>query len=349
MQLKYSHLLPLASFSILMLIGFTTWGQENFTWKQKRKIKKANKELDFVFIQADTFIVGNDVDIIGDPVRTDLRKNKWVITGDFLISKYEVSNKNYRNFISDVLNKEGSVNSNLLPDSSVWNEPSGVFHNYPKYYSTHDYYNDYPVVGINQNMAMAYANWCTEKYNESPNRIFKKVQFRLPTEDEWYLAASGGEEYNIYPWEGIEAIDEEGMRLANYCTFREYALLNDTMWMRLGNSKDLNQNDVAMVEYLMVMPNIPFNDESISIGTMPVNSFKPNKFGIYNMGGNVEELVALSETNFDSEQKIEVVTKGGSWKDSGYETLIINRQLYEDRSVKNNEIGFRLVMIIEEY
>lgn len=358
MKLKLIEIMNLVMFSrnkwlqtVLFLLSFSSslWAQEKLTRRQQRQMKKCEKSLDFVFIEADTFIVGNDADVVADPIRTDQRPNRWGRTGNFLISKYEVTNKNYRKFIEDLRRTRPELERVYLPDSNVWKEPSQLFNRYTQDYFNNSWYDDFPVVGVSYAMASAYAAWLTKKYNESPDRIFTKVQFRLPTEDEWYRAASGGKDYSVYPWEGFEAVDKNGQRKGNYCTYREYALLMDTSWMRLGNARGLNSNEGATVEYLMVMPNVPFNDEQSSLGPLPVQSFEPNEYGLYNMGGNVEEFVSSVESaNVDVDSTM-IITKGGSWKDSGYESLIINRQLYDQQSGRNNEIGFRLVMIVEAY
>ena len=69
--------------------------------------------------------------------------------------------------------------------------------------------------------------------------------------------------------------------------------------------------------------------------TAPVTSYKPNGYGIYNMAGNVEEYV--------NEKGI---SKGGSWKDTGYYLQNDVEEQYDSTNYASAERGFRFVMEI---
>ena len=111
--------------------------------------------------------------------------------------------------------------------------------------------------------------------------------------------------------------------------------------------------------------------------TAPVDSYWPNGYGLYNMSGNVEEMVdayynrtfekkpPISEHRersvphpFTDVVEVEVeakaedpsgVTRGGSWMDTGYYAQVWSRQYYSGKDFTSCEIGFRLVLEIVEH
>ena len=74
--------------------------------------------------------------------------------------------------------------------------------------------------------------------------------------------------------------------------------------------------------------------------TAPVMSFKPNKLGLYDMGGNVAE---WSEDWFN-EAKQKRLLRGASW-DSQYDyDLFSSGRTLEDPSARQKSYGFRIVL-----
>ena len=69
----------------------------------------------------------------------------------------------------------------------------------------------------------------------------------------------------------------------------------------------------------------------------PVKSYPANGYGLFDMAGNVEEYVLEKG-----------VTKGGSWKDTGYYLNIHVEELYDSTSLTSSERGFRFLMKLEE-
>ena len=79
------------------------------------------------------------------------------------------------------------------------------------------------------------------------------------------------------------------------------------------------------------------------------------------MAGNVEEIVdayyardpTLNEFSHNlvmvKYDKPWGVTKGGSWKDTGFYLQYPVRQYYDTRNSSSSEIGFRLVMEVLDY
>ena len=97
-----------------------------------------------------------------------------LIRGDFLwMLDHELSNIEYREFInSDIQNKK------YLPDTSCWQKEIGFYESYEKYYYRHPKYNNYPVVGISKESALAYCSWLTTKIND---RLINNADHQVKT------------------------------------------------------------------------------------------------------------------------------------------------------------------------
>ena len=222
-------------------------------------------------------------------------------------SKYEVSNKLYITFLNSL---EGSENKDLLSiaqiDTSKWIEKSPHNEAYAQYYHTHVAYESYPVVNISYEASLLFCEWLTERYNSDPKRKFNKVVFRLPSEKEWITSAQAGDDSAMYPWQGNDIHHKSGQVMSNFKREEKASLAPD--------GKQIKNADI----------------------TAPVKSYWENNFGLYNMSGNVAEMI--NEKG---------VVKGGSWKDDQAFLKIDSKHNYDGDSQPN--VGFRyFVEIIEK-
>jgi formylglycine-generating enzyme required for sulfatase activity len=223
-------------------------------------------------------------------------------------SKFEVSNKNYREFLT-ALTKENRMAELTIAqiDTLKWSDNISSYSNNPyvNYYHKHPAYNEYPVVNVSYEAAQIYCEWLTKTYNSSSKRKFNKVQFRLPNEQEWETAVRGGDSLAKYPWKGEFLRNKKGLYLCNFA--RE---TNDTIVIadKLNDSADI---------------------------TAQVNAYYPNGFGLFNVSGNVAEMI--SDKQF---------VKGGSWK-STPEYLTIKSKQSNDGNPKPT-VGFRVFMDVLE-
>jgi sulfatase modifying factor 1 len=236
----------------------------------------------------------------------EINKSLVKVNTKLYASKYEVSNKIYSDFILTLKQKKeyeklqiAQIDTLRWIDKISYNEP------YVKYYHSHPAYFNYPVVNVSYDGAQLFCEWLTETYNNNPKRKFKKVIFRLPTEEEWIIAAHGGNANTIYPWKENALRNKKGQYLFNY-----KQELRDTMWIE---GKYVENTDV----------------------TAPVKSYWKNNYGIYNMGGNVAEMIAEKG-----------ITKGGSWREDAEFMKIKNKNFNGGKAESN--IGFRYFMEIVE-
>lgn len=213
----------------------------------------------------------------------------------------------------------------IYPDTLCWLKDFTYAYNEPfvREYFTHVGYDNYPVVGVNWNQAEAFCHWRTAFFNDHSG---ERVQaWRLPSEIEWEYAARGGLSGAKYPWGGPYTRNSKGCFLANF--------------------KPLRGNYIS----------------DGGLYTVPVGTYAPNGYGLYDMAGNVAEWThdAYDESAFEvvhdmspyysqtprkSDNKIfkRKVVRGGSWKDVAF-YLQCGVRSYEYQDTARSFIGFRTV------
>lgn len=243
---------------------------------------------------------------------------------EFYMNDTEVSNKEYLETLTKI-KKSGNneLYQALLPDTSVWKNNFGD--PYVDHYLRYPGFSNFPVVGITFKQAMQYAEWLTIWYNQQSNRSFKKIVIEVPDEAQWELAARGGDSNAIFPWGTHSTQDASGNWLANFTRADQ----SNTTW-------DTVKGHRVLVSYLAT------KSPEAALITAFVREFAPNRYGLYNMAGNVEEIVR------NSESPIHGLAKGGSYADPGHFLRIDTRSFY-NLDEASSKRGFRLSMrVIEE-
>lgn len=217
---------------------------------------------------------------------------------------------------------------NIYPDTTSWiNDFNNAYNEpYMRMYFSHSGYNDYPVVGVTWEQATAFCNWRTMFYEMGMGTRSREIEpYRLPTEGEWEFAAREGKSTNKYPWDTSETVTDRGCFMANF---------------KPGNGDYTKDGNLI---------------------TSRVASYRPNRFGLYDMAGNVSEWTSTTYTesgslimndlnpeysyNAAKEDPYSIkkkVIKGGSWKDVG---MFIRGDMrdYEFQNQPRSYIGFRCV------
>lgn len=243
--------------------------------------------------------------------------NKDLSVQAFYMSKTVVTNGEYQAFLNDLKEKgENEKYATARVDSSGWNKvPHNNFQVLAQEYFQNVAYAAYPVVNVSKEGAELYCEWLTEKTNKLLPEG-EQLKFRLPLKAEWLRAAEGTNPDKMYTWDGPYLRNSVGQRLANYVTVLE---------------SSISRND----EGRLAIMNIPSKTDSTSKDTditAPAASYFPNEFGLYNLNGNVSEILAQSD---------EVI--GGSWHDAGHDIRNRSTRKYQGASAM---VGFRVVTTI---
>jgi formylglycine-generating enzyme required for sulfatase activity len=228
---------------------------------------------------------------------------------EFYISSIEITNKQYREFLNDLRDSGETEKLKIaMVDSTQWRTLMNHLEPFVDYYFRHPAYNDYPVVNVSKRGAELYCEWLMKKYNSTSKQ---KARFSLPTEVQWTYAAKGGNPKAIYPWPGNSlTYAKKGKWYGTY-------MCNYTTDKKLSPEMAAKQNDSADI-------------------TASTHSYIPNSYEIYNMCGNVAEM--LADQNY---------TKGGSYRSRADKVLI---SAHEDADLSHGSpmIGFRPVMVYQK-
>jgi formylglycine-generating enzyme required for sulfatase activity len=206
---------------------------------------------------------------------------------------------------------------------------------------------DYPAVNVSHAGAEEYCKWLTDQYNGHTGRKkFKKVRFRLPTLQEWQIAALGYDRFQTWNLEdnmidvivsadSMEIQPGKGVRRSIrvgkdelypwYGSYYYRRSVRNHMGCFLGNFR------IGYVEKPCPANNPAFDGWSMMGRTA---SYFPNNIGLYDVVGNVAEMI-------DSEG----TACGGSWDDIPEESTIHSVKSYAHPDAT---IGFRVFMEVVE-
>jgi hypothetical protein len=181
---------------------------------------------------------------------------------------------------------------------------------------------DHPVVNVTWTEAIAFCKWLTDKEHKEgtlpPNQFY-----RLPYDLEWSKAVGLGDETGRTP-------EAREMGIADVYP-------GGTDWpprKGAGNyTGEETGSDVAIKGY-----------EDGFAWTAPVGSFPPNKFGLYDMGGNVWQW-CMDSWNNESKAK---VLRGASWYNGALKlSLLSSCRVHASPDSSTDNYGFRLVRAVE--
>ena len=279
-----------------------------------------------------------------------LESSLKVIEANLYTAKIEVTNFEYNLFLSHLLNtNQTALYNKYKPNVSKYSGSDLLF--FKAYHSQQlesnrselvQNYDEYPVVNISYEAVIAYCEWLTESYNNTKaKKKFKKVMFKLPTVNEWQIAALGYPKFQSWVVEENEVevtvpdnpVDEIG-KTKKVIPVKGNEILYP--WFGSYNYRNKPQNRRSCW-----MGNFKVPEESMScvkfraggdgyVFTGNVATYFPNGMGLYDMVGNVSEML------YEKGKAC-----GGSWNHSPEESTIMSVNTYVDAS---GAVGFRIFM-----
>jgi serine/threonine protein kinase len=180
---------------------------------------------------------------------------------------------------------------------------------------------DHPVVNVSWTDATAFCGWLTER-ERSLGLLPDRMIYRLPTDLEWSTAVGLGNEagnspeqkkgkIKVYPW-GLGWPPPPGS--GNYC----------------GEENKTGRSSWPVIT--------GYNDGYAR--TSPVTAFSPNRYGLFDMGGNVWQWCE----DWHNSSKFHRVLRGASWLNEYPDDLLLSNRRDDSPGSRRDNYGFRCVI-----
>jgi serine/threonine protein kinase/formylglycine-generating enzyme required for sulfatase activity len=183
-----------------------------------------------------------------------------------------------------------------------------------------------PMTQVSRRDAEWFCRWLTAT-ERARGLIDDGQSYRLPTDDEWSMAANLPRERGNSPAERsnrVEGIYPWGF---SWPPPRAEGNIWDLTAARKANQKD-------------ALENIQDNFAELA----PAGSFPSNLYGFYDLSGNVAEWVSDNFGGKDEKLQKLGVLRGGSWKSKKREELLSSHRREANPNQRTDEVGFRVVL-----
>ncbi|WP_421871823.1 formylglycine-generating enzyme family protein [Marinoscillum sp.] len=277
-----------------------------------------------------------------------LEKRLTKVKDNIYAGSYEVTNEEYEFFLTYLLDegyKDLYQQANFdFSKYDVVNQVFGKAYHYTFNKGTREDFSNYPSMDMTYEAAQLYCEWLTAQYNIQDGRKFKKVKFRLPSKQEWIMAALGYVDFQSWVFEdNIVKARPDGDKKPRY--FEEFRIGDyehvDYPWYHSDwyKSRSAITNQFGCYLANVKVPDTVSCKAGISGDgftiTSPVGTYFSNDMGLYDVIGNVAEMI-------DQPGK----AMGGSWGHIPEESTITSINQYDTSDPK---VGFRVFMeVIEE-
>lgn len=299
--MKSGATLKITALTLIMLFAVTSWAQVT----QLKKSKHVKVPKGWVYIPQGQLVLNKDTTKIEA----------------FYMLETELSNFDYKEYLNSLKSQGKTAELAIAQvDTLKWCDPNAYNEPFVSYYFQHLAFSQYPLVNISYESAQLYCKWLTERLNKTLKGI--TVEAMLPNRAQWIWAARGGIKKNFnspYSWGNPYLINKKGAYMCNFKACGEQSIHYNS--------------DKKSYEIITDWVGAYFNDaqatKSASI-TAPVKSYYKNGYGLYNMNGNVAEMIAEKG-----------VAVGGSWKSPGYDVRNESTIPYNGASTT---VGFRPIL-----
>jgi formylglycine-generating enzyme required for sulfatase activity/predicted ATP-binding protein involved in virulence len=289
------------------------------------------EDMMFCFVRGSDFIMGGDKQKDQFSFDNEMPLHN-VYLSSYYISRYPVSNSQYRYFVEDGGYRNPEYWKEAIEDGK-WKNGKYDGHNqaglngYPFDLPNH------PVVSISWYEATAFTRWLTEKSHKQ-NLLSGDIIIRLPTEAEWEKASRGG----------LQRPDKAQIKR-----------LAENIFVSMNIQMVANENNTRVYPW-----GDEFDNDKLNFGTAGINAtsaigcYQSGKsvYGCEEMSGNVWEwcqdwhgkYLNINEINPSGQLSgTERIIRGGAWNTKGRYCRSSGRG-FRKPSSRSNDCGFRLIL-----
>ena len=224
------------------------------------------------------------------------------LSDNLFIDKTEVANIHWLEFLHYIRQDSGEAYyQQMLPDTLVWAQrnlanPKISSAELTKEYLRSPQYRYHPVVGISYAQAQAYARWrsavVSQKLNSAESlqqlglagkRI--RIEYRLPSEEEWMQAAAGTLSVEQHPYGYKEWVEKASKRIEAREAWEQLALPKPSF---KNFKRSLRKTELPLFQVVASLP------EGISLAPefpQAISTGPQNSLGLQHTIGNVAEML----------------------------------------------------------
>lgn len=271
------------------------------------------------------------------PSGSFMYKSKPISVQAFHIQRWEVTNLEYKTFLFDLLIQDRKADFLVAkPKQELWTEALGDTYRFMQneYFSGEDY-EDHPVNNISRAGAEMYCDWITREANKINKEGGKTLinAVRIPYRAEWVKAATVEGKFPEYTWEDSTS---------SACFYGNFSMKNyeRPVLIHAKTKKEFVLGDSSAITSRGCLHG---KNEILCKSKF----YNENEYGLYNMCGNLAEMVYESTGSSDLLEKpnqLKSGTAGGGWMNTIDEIKLNAEDLYQGMEKEHVNIGFRVVI-----
>ncbi|MFZ1703150.1 MAG: SUMF1/EgtB/PvdO family nonheme iron enzyme [Saprospiraceae bacterium] len=222
------------------------------------------------------------------------------ISENLYIDQIEITNIGWLEFLawtSKIYGKESNEYKSMLPDTNVWSKLHPRYTFLDTFYFRHDAYEEFPLVGVTFEQAMAYSNWRSDRVMEAILIMKGIIPARIIVPKDSIFTIKNyfnGQYYGIQPSPKILIYPYYSLPDTNFYTF--ISMIADSINLANYKVNYKKPNPTFLLFNQNCFDNKPYKSSKLPYGpdpTMSNHCLDCKKHFIAQLNGNVREMTNI--------------------------------------------------------